>query len=62
MKRNYESVETATNNTPPRADRRTQLRKKADEVLREIAFVLKMTQQVRTEIEGAQEARELAFA
>lgn len=42
--------------------RQTQLRKDADEMLRDIAFVLKMTQRVRAELNAEQEADELAFA
>jgi hypothetical protein len=37
---------------------RTQLRADADSVLRDIAFVLKMTQKVRDEIEAEEEVEE----
>jgi len=41
---------------------RTQLRKGADTILRDIAFVLKMTQKVRDEIDAGQRRNELAMA
>ena len=41
-----------------RNQRQTQLRDDADAILRDIAFVLKMTQRVRDEIEAEEEARE----
>ena len=44
------------------AKKRTQLREGADAMLRDIAFVLKMTQKLRDEIETAQRRDELALA
>ena len=40
---------------------RTQLRQDADAMLRDIAFVLKMTQKVRDEIDTNKESNELAL-
>jgi len=41
---------------------RTQLREDADAILRDVAFVLKMTQRVREEIESEKRAEALAQA
>jgi hypothetical protein len=41
---------------------RPQVRAKADESLRDIALVLKMTQRIRAEIEAEKEAEELVLA
>jgi hypothetical protein len=48
----------------PRSQRRpqAQLQAEADAALRDIAFVLKMTQQVRAEIDAEQEAAEPVLA
>jgi hypothetical protein len=43
-------------------NRQTQLRADADRMLREIAFVLKMTQRVREEMDAEQEAEDLVLA
>ncbi len=60
-----------TKNIPHQAQRernltnrqaRTQLRADAETMLRDIAFVLKMTQRVRDEIEADQEVQEPALA
>ncbi len=48
--------------TNARNQRQAELRLEADEMLRDIAFVLKMTQRVRDEIEADQEACEPALA
>lgn len=45
-----------------RNQRQTDVRVEADALLRDIAFVLKMTQQVRDEIEADEEACEPALA
>jgi hypothetical protein len=45
-----------------RNQRRTDVRIEADDVLRDIAFVLKMTQRVHDEIEADEEACEPALA
>ena len=54
----------ARKNTNPtnRNPRQTQMRADADAMLRDIAFVLKMTQRVREDIEAAREADEPALA
>ena len=44
------------------AKTRTQLREGADAMLRDIAFVLKMTQKVRDEMDAEKECNELALA
>jgi hypothetical protein len=44
------------------ARKRTQLREGADAMLRDMAFVLKMTQKVRAEIDAGQRRRELTLA
>ena len=41
-----------------RNQRQSQLRDDADAILRDVAFVLKMTKRVRDEIEAEEEARE----
>ena len=45
-----------------RQSRQTQLRADADDMLREIAFVLKMTERVREEMNADEEAEELVLA
>jgi riboflavin biosynthesis pyrimidine reductase len=42
--------------------RQTQLRKDADAILRDIAFVLKMTERVREEMNEEQKTEELVLA
>jgi hypothetical protein len=46
----------------PDRQSRTQLRVDADAILRDLAFVLKMTQQVRDEIETEKESEAFAMA
>ena len=45
-----------------RHNAKTQLRAGADAMLRDIAFVLKMTQKVRAEIDAGKESNELVMA
>jgi hypothetical protein len=56
-------VKYEANNVKPQKphNRQTQLRKDADEMLREIAFVLEMTRRVRQEMNAEQETEELVL-
>ena len=55
-------IEAVKQATPSHWQTRTQLRADADQTLRDIAFVLKMTQRVRAEIVAEEEADELVPA
>ena len=50
------------NHAMPNRQTRTQLRAEAEKALRDLAFVLKMTQRIRAEIEAKEEADELVPA
>lgn len=55
------SINTSANNNPH--ERKAQLHRQADEMLRDIAFVLMMTERIRDQMEAEDESREqLAFA
>ena len=59
MYQTLQANDVIKNQTPKR---NTQLRKDADAMLRDIAFVLKMTERVREEMTEEQETEELMLA
>jgi hypothetical protein len=59
MNQNMQHANATNVQTQTAQARRTQLRKDAEEMLRDMAFVLKMTQRVREEMKSEQKSEDL---